>query len=387
MAGTNPMRQSMRTPAMQQGVIAKKAHLDWVHVEEAMRNGEDPMVGQNAYPGGSKDVHHDVMPGDIIIGFKNVRADSNGFNELGIAALNGMDMERYDSHRDAEDDTYFIGIATTEYRVSDPMGDSRAQDPESGFAMVGYGTATTVNNGPHALYPNQFVAYKYPQSKLNQQIRSETDDILFGKENHLARPGQFWGKIQPVLVPFDYTDFGLHYDDAFVRMGLPQSKGGIKDISFQEMMWKRVNRAGDGSRVAGLQEETHGHFWSTVNLILAVCEANPNKTGETLRQEIASLMESPGAANKAAQDAARTLVIDIFKRAYHTSINGASKSVQLPGGVSESYKKLRSLGSILHSGHVLGNWYSKASKVIGKVSELSLPGETANLVLGHAAFI
>lgn len=393
MYGTNPMRQSMRTPAMQQGVIAKKAHMDWVHVEEAMRNGEDGAVADKCYPSGAKDVHHDIMPGDIIIAFKNVRNDSAGFNELGFTALNGMDTNRYMDHREMEDDVYFVGIATTEYRVSDPMGDSRAQDPDSGFAMVGMGTATTVNNGPQPLYPNNFVAVRFPQSYLNMNLPADENEIKFGKPNHLARPGQFMGKIQPVLVPFDYSDFGVHYDSAHALMTIPQSNGGIKDMSFEEMLRRRVSYAGDGARMSGAQEEAMGHFWSTLNMILAITESFTDATtiGQ-IKAKFAPLADATTPGDIAKRPAAQLEVANIFRRAYYTSVSGGKDEVTKagatrPGEAGPGAEKLRKLGSTLHSGHVMGNWFSKASKVIGRVSELSLPGETANIVLGHASFI
>lgn len=379
----NPMRQSIRTPIMSMGVIPGKVHLDWVHVEEAMRNAEDAHTAQDCYPGGSKDVNHDVMPGDLSIGWKDVRDPMGGFNELGFVSLNGFYMGGNKTQREAEDSVYPQGIVTTECRVSDPMGNSSAQDPDHGYALVKAGTAPTLNNGPKMIFSNNFVAMRFPPSALNDFISTSDNDNKWGNgTNQRARMGTFSSQIRPELVPFDYTDFSLHYDSAYAAMKRTSSKNGIQDISLANMLARRQGSYADVPHFSAEQEEAIGHYWSLVNIIAAIVES-----GETAQNLLTRALDANGVHND---------VANIFQRAFYSSINNADagnvktkreeKIADLntsDPSKSVSYRKLRALGSTLHSGHVMGNYYSKTSKIIGKSMNGAGPSETMDLLLGH----
>jgi hypothetical protein len=371
----NPMRQSLRTPIMSMGVIPSKVHLDWVHVEEAMRNAEDPNTAPNSYPGGSKDVNHDVMPGDLSIGWKDVRDPMGGFNELGFVSLNGFYMGGGKTHREAEDSVYVQGVAVTECRVSDPMGNSSTQDPDHGYAIVKAGTAPTLNNGPKQIFPNNFVAARFPPSMLNTFMGTEDNDNKFESgTNQRARMGTFASQIRPELVPFDYTDFHIHYDSAHAAMLRSQTANGISDISLDEMLKRRKGFNSDVPQLSAEQEEAIGHYWSLVNILAAI-----NESGETVSTLVAAATQ-PGAQ-------VQPKIVDIFKRAFYRSISldvdDAKNSVEAVAGSNPSYRSLRQLGSTLHSGHVMGNYYSKTSKIIGKSMNNAGPSETMDLLLGH----
>jgi len=367
------MRQGIRTPIMSMGVIPGKVHLDWVHVEEAMRNAEDPATAQDCYPGGSKDVNHDVMPGDLSIGWKDVRDPMGGFNELGFVSLNGFYMSGEKTQREAEDSVYPQGIVTTECRVSDPMGNSSAQDPDHGYAIVKAGTAPTLNNGPKQIFPNNFVAVRFPPSKLNTFMGTEDNDNKFESgTNQRARAGTFASQIRPELVPFDYTDFHIHYDSAHAAMGRGKNANGIKDITLDEMLRRRKGFNSDVPRFSAEQEEAIGHYWSMVNLLAAIAES-----GET----VSTLVTAATKPDAKVDDR----IVAIFHRAFYRSMSrGNVEKVETEvKAKSDSYKALRQLGSTLHSGHVMGNYYSKTSKIIGKSMNSAGPSETMDLLLGH----
>lgn len=371
----NPMRQSIRTPIMSMGVIPGKVHLDWVHVEQAMRNAEDAHTAQECYPGGSKDVNHDVMPGDLSIGWKDVRDPMGGFNELGFVSLNGFYMGGNKTQREAEDSVYPQGIVTTECRVSDPMGNSSAQDPDHGYALVKAGTAPTLNNGPKMIFPNNFVAMRFPPSALNTFMSTSDNDNKWGNgTNQRARMGTFSSQIRPELVPFDYTDFSIHYDSAYAAMKRTSAKNGIQDISLESMLARRQGSYADVPQFSAEQEEAIGHYWSLVNIIAAIVESE--KTAEQL---LTAVLTDSSTVN--------TDVLNVFKLAFYSSINnGAEETKTLREKIfntNPNYKKLRALGSTLHSGHVMGNYYSKTSKIIGKSMNGAGPSETMDLLLGH----
>lgn len=366
---------------MSMGVIPGKVHLDWHHVEEAMRNGEDGNIGAECYPGGSKDVNHDVMPGDLSIGWKEVRDPTGGFNELGFVSLNGLHMGQFTSQREAEDSVYPQGIVTTECRVSDPMGNSSTQDPDHGYALVKAGTVPTLNNGPKAIFPNNFIAMRFPPSMFNKYLKLTKGDNEWGSAtNHRARMGTFASQIRPELVPFDYTDFHIHYDSARAAMELNKEQNGIMNMPLDDVLRRRKGYLSDVPQLSAEQEEAIGHYWGLVNIVLAVLE---EQASSRTKIEPAGLLGTPN-----------TIVINIFKRAFHTSVMSDNK-VGVQTGIENAvsalaeesqkaaYKELRKLGSTLHSGHVMGNYYSKTSKIIGKSLNSAGPSETLDLLMGH----
>lgn len=374
----NPLRQGMRTPIMSMGVIAGKVHPDTGHIQQCMANADDPNIAKECYPGGGKDVHHDILPGDFSIGEKCVRDFSNGFNELGFVAVNGLYTGNYNTHREMQSNFYPQGVAVTECRTSNPMDNPMAQDPDHGYAIVKAGTVPTLNNGPYTLYPNTFVSLRFPPSNLFDKQAETTGDIKFGDSNHRARTGTFPGQLRPELVPFDYTDFAIHYDSAYHLMGIPQSKGGISDISFADVLRKRKAYVDDSSQFSCEAEEAVGHYYGALNFAKAMLEELQAK-GKSVADAKATLDKF--ASNDAADiKEVNTLVRSIFLRAYPTSIQNAG--AQKPD-MQTAEGQLRALGSTFHSGHVMGNHYDKVSWVVGKAMSSAGPSETLDLLLGH----
>jgi hypothetical protein len=363
----NPMRQSMRAPVMGTGIIPGKVHLDWGHVQQCMANADDANLAKDCYPGGGKDVHHDVMPGDFSFGEKCVRDHSNGFNELGMVAVNGIYTGNFMTHREMESNYYPQGVAVTECRVSNPMDNPMAQDPDHGYAIVKAGTVPTINNGPFTLYPNTFVMLRFPPSQLYGNLNRVSEDIQFGSGNHRARLGTFPGQLRPELVPFDYTDFNIHYDSAYHLMGITQSKGGISDIKFEDVRRNRKAYVDDSSKYSAEQEEALGHFYGTLNLILAY-------------QQVAAEGGKVADWEKFDADDTKAFVRKVFLYAYQSSIQASGQPAI---NAATNAGKLRPLGATFHSGHVMGNYYDKCSKIVGKPLNASGPSETLDLMLGH----
>lgn len=377
MSAENPMRQSMRTPTMSIGQIPGKVHLDWLHVREAMENGDDPRIGLTCYPGGSKDVNHDVMPGDLSIGYKCARADTGGFNELGFVSLAGLDTSAYLTHREMEDNFYAQGFAVTMCRVSDPMNDPMSPDPDHGYTVVKAGTVPTTNNGPMPFYPNQLVAWRFGPSRLSLPSSVGENDIPFGGINHRARQGTFQSQIRPELVPFDYTDFQIHYDSAYNLMSRNKTVGGIADLSFQETLDRRTVYSEDGTRMTLEQEEAAGHYWGTVNLVLAALEvlgANGITTIVDAQTRIQGALTQPGVND---------LVRKIFANAYRSDIVAFNDGDVINAPAAGNAQKLRGLASVFHSGHVMGNFYSKTTKIVGKSMNYAAPTETVDMLAQH----
>lgn len=376
----NPMRQSMRTPIMSMGVIPGKVHLDWLHVREAMENAEDGSIANRCYPGGSKDVNHDVMPGDLSIGYKCARSDTGGFNELGFVSLAGLHVGDYETHREMEDNFYAQGFVVTECRVSDPMHDPMSQDPDHGYAIVKAGTVPTTNNGPFPLYPNQLVCMRFPPSPLLKAPKLDENDIEFGKINHRARQGTFQSQIRPELVPFEYTDFQIHYDSAYNLMNRSKTGGGISDLSFADTERLRKSYVGDSTKMTLEQEEAAGHYWGTVNLVLAALEVF-SASGTTMAAALAEVQTATTRAD------VHPVIRRIFANAYQADIFGVSiadeAEINKISKPTDSNLLLRRHASAYHSGHIMGNFYSKCSKIVGRSMNYAGPSDTVDMLAQH----
>lgn len=380
----NPMRQSMRTPIMSMGVIPGKVHLDWLHVREAMENAEDGSIANRCYPGGSKDVNHDVMPGDLSIGYKCARSDTGGFNELGFVSLAGLHVGDYETHREMEDNFYPQGFVVTECRVSDPMRDPMSQDPDHGYAIVKAGTVPTLNNGPFPLYPNQLVCMRFPPSPLLKAPKLDENDIEFGKINHRARQGTFQSQIRPELVPFEYTDFQIHYDSAYNLMNRSKTGGGISDLSFADTERLRKSYAGDSTKMTLEQEEAAGHYWGTVNLVLAALEVLSTLKSPTNVGLPMTVAEALTAVQKATTDpGVHPVIRRIFAQAYQADIFGFNPEDTPFDSSGAENKALRRHASAYHSGHIMGNFYSKCSKIVGRSMNYAGPSDTVDMLAQH----
>jgi hypothetical protein len=185
--------------------------------------------------------------------------------------------------------------------------------------------------------------------------------------------GTFSSQIRPELVPFDYTDFSIHYDSAYAAMKQTKFKNGIQDISLANMLARRQGSYADVPHFSAEQEEAIGHYWSLVNIIAAIVES-----GETAENLLTRALDATGVHND---------VLKVFQLAFYSSINNGDKDTSNDrtnkGKTDANYKNLRALGSTLHSGHVMGNYYSKTSKIIGKSMNGAGPSETMDLLVGH----
>jgi hypothetical protein len=228
------------------------------------------------------------------------------------------------------------------------------------------------------LYPNMLVAWRFAPSRLMPvgKINSEVD-IEFGAINHRARQGTFQSQIRPELVPFDYTDFQIHYDSAYNLMTKNSSVGGIADMSFKDTIDRRRAYVGDGSKMTLEQEEAAGHYWGTVNLLVAAIEvlttAGIDLAGA--KTQLEGALTAKGVS---------PLVRKIFANAYRNDIVGFEVDDKPPAtALGDNVLALRRLGSTFHSGHVMGNFYSKTTKILGKSMNYAGPSETLDMMAQH----
>ena len=132
MSDWNPMQQNLNNPVSRLGIVPGKAQPDWYLIRQGQANADDPTLAAECYPGGAKEINHDIMPGDLSFGRKCIRNHSQAAgepNEVGVVSLAGIWHPETESHRSLEDGFYLQGVVVTECRVSDPMGNPGATDP------------------------------------------------------------------------------------------------------------------------------------------------------------------------------------------------------------------------------------------------------------------
>jgi hypothetical protein len=421
----NVMLQGMMNPIMSVGVIPGKCQADWTWIQEAMANADDPATAQNCIPGGAKDVNHDIMPGDLSFGLKQVRnpAMMEGEpNELGIVSMSGLDTSLYSSARSIEDQFYFQGFVATPCRVSGHHMDESTNDPDHGYATVRAGTCNTINNGTKTFYPGQYITTQMPAWKDKTSYGNEYTDPENPSVNQLARMGTPNGQWKWEVVPFDYTDFSLQLTSAYATMRFPSGSPynpGIANMLFADFF--KVDYLAEVPSYSTEAEEASGHKYGCIGTVLAGVETlahlgyitinnaltplNTPDEKKVASEKVRDMSAKLGLWNKEEQSAdaldflkifANIHMADLFEGAKHVqdakkhfqeafgkSVEEVGKSALYGNDTTQNYLKLRAQLSKFTSGHLVGNWYSKTSKIVGKCLNVAAPSDTMHVMAGH----
>ena len=367
---SNPMLQGGMNPVMRLGVIPGKAHPDIAYIRECQANAENSYIASDCYPGGAKDINHDIMPGDIILGRKCVRNSqvNNGeMNELGIASLAGTELPGGYSMQWLDDQFYFVGMAVTECRQSDPFGNPRAQDPDSGFATIKVGTVSVINNNVEKpFYAGDLVCWRCPRRNDEHQRA-----VAQG-----ARMGTVASQIKPELYPFDYTDGTASIHAAVVNIAATKAQQGISDIPFQEF----VSRDGRGidTEFAGYNEAQETA--AAMKYAIAGILQGALDSGVTLQKTIDEMLDSNNAAG---QNNFADLIQKIFQHSFVMGQNTAGTKLYASSSLDDKKKKLREMTGQFFSNFSHGAWAHKTGNIIGRALAYSAPGDTLHVMLGH----
>lgn len=375
-------------PMMEQGIIAGKCTLDWHAISERMRNADDPGIAQFVYPGGSHEQHHYAMVGDISMGLKEVRNNNvmeGEPNELGTTSLAGEEtVNKFTSMRAFEDQYYFQGFVASEQGLNDELQLGSGDDPSQGYAIVRAG-AKSVANGPEMVFPGQYMYVSAPAVKS--------------------------GKHHWELRPFDYTDFDLEIIGALDAITLPKSDGGISDMSFNDFF--RNDGIKEAFSYTCAQEEAAGLKYGTLGAVLVgvqyLIDNGLLRSGEDFsreqnkdlgRAETVKIANALGLWSKDANEQApmRGLLEKIFAGvrpdpnkerdgiATGANFKTASQLLSTPNSDNDSainYAKLRLSLSLFTHAHLVGSWYHKTSKIVGRALNNAGPNETLHGLWGH----
>lgn len=422
---TDSNRMVQKTSTMGAGIISGKAHLDMDWIAEAMANGDDR--SRVSYPGGSKEENHDAMPGYMSFGLKCVRSDGN---ELGVVSVAGLCTDEYSSQRSMEAQWYFQGFVTTEQRVSGHHMDANTQDNNNGYATIRVGLANTTNNGPFMLYAGQLACYRMPPGPFftgKRQIGDVAADMST-QINQRARNGDPNTMWRWELVPFDHRDFTMYTAGALATITMPSSQdgGGISDKPFSEFFrWQGVTEV---PTVSHEQEEGGGRKYGFIGAGLAFVETLAAAGLITINTDAIEDNVEPALFNYRPEDAIAVRQLakkiglwetmdavkaeqSIYYKALvnmffadlpdydeversKSNISGlyGGKTIneigrqQTVGNDSDAnYGKLRVHLSRFTDGALMGAWYDKTSKIIGRACNTTAPGDMAHILAGHTA--
>lgn len=390
------MRRDRMNPMMEQGIIVNKCFLDWHRIQQLERNDSDPHMAQSVYPGGSKLINHNAMPGLMSMGLKNVRnyeVMHGEPNELGTVSVAGDEVPDR-NQRAYEDQFYFQGFVVTEDQATNPL-DLNSDGPNSGYTTVRCGAYSTVNNGRHPLYPGQFVIWQAP---------SIEDNVGRARDGRSYNPSLNWE-----MAPFDYTDFGLELNGALYWMKTASTDGGIQGMPFHRFF--ETYGMPDVPAYTCAQEETAGLKYGMVGAVLAglavlverglvqisTPAAAPNRAAA--EAQVSTLADTIGLWANAPPVAGPNVWLDIVKRIFEADdlenppSDHGGKTLQQWGNMTlpnsdnptNNYWKLRAHLSKFTCAHLVGAWYHKTSKIIGRPLNASNPGETIHGLWGHFA--
>ena len=424
-ADRNPMLQNLNNPVPNLGVISGKCRLDYFFIAECQANAEGGEAG--CYPGGGNDINHDAMPGDSSFGLKCVRSVDvmeGEPNELGIVSLAGICRANYSCHRSMEDQFYWQGFVATESRLTNALN-SNTSDPDHGYATIRVGTVSTINNGPFTMYPGMFICWRFPKTDAAGQLEDTQRSGDNQTINLRARGGTPSTQFRPELVPFDYTDFQTQIAGGVAVAAASKNETttpGICDVPFEQFFV--LDGIVDAPAYMPDQETAAGYKYGKLGISFAAIEtlakagyitvaepkfdATTGKPTATAAPSLTAVEISTRVERMAAhigmwsttygeQQVIRDILANMYFRELpvsHADGNAARKAFETYANASSQqiakkwvkkgqlnyeqlcYQKLRVMVSHFDSAALVGSWFSKTSKVIGRCLNVATPTGT-----------
>ena len=406
----DPRAQGLYNPVAQQGPIVGKAFPDAELIEQFKANASDPGVAKQVYPNGNMSRVHDIMPNHFVFGYREMYTSEFGdAEERGIQGVAGLNYATFGSHRAMEDAFYFLGVATT------PQRDSSDQDPQHGFATLRAGTISVPNNGPQVIYAGQHVTYRFPLTKKSGGLTSEQMDRVLRGTTAGDVPTQY----MPEIIPFDPTDYNIQIAAGYANMFMSQNQAGqtgSADVPFEQAFNANAEDKLDSLQELGMAMKygdlgkvlrgievlvRHGVLEVTGNIKLDeqldaadfargrdaaaglastmdLFETKPQGTGKVVQQNIlgAIYMRAlyQGNARRLLEE---KKITDDMGMSFEEIMTNPSKTTEV------RMAKLAALIPDMSFAAITNAWYSKTSKIVGKATKSSAPGDTLDLMLGH----
>lgn len=399
MDGSNPLTYGGRNPTMGIGIIPGKVFMHWEWIEQAQENAVDPLVRAECYPGAENDRNFDAMPGKLSMGLKYMRTydvASGEPNELGIVTPAGLCTRGFSSKRSILGQFYPQGFVATPCRKSAHHMDANVYDPDQGYAIIRDGLTNTINNGDYVMTPGM-------------PIMVTLDDIPKNLESGIPE----WK-----LTPFDYSEFGLHYQDALAIVKTPSGAygtGGISNLPFSTFF--STDGHNEAPSYSCDQEEAAGHFYSKAGIGLAFVETlarlgyitiNPGQPvagaeNANASRQTMDLANAIGLWNESKEKTVMSTALAEMFFMDITSTDSTAQRGRIEGLLTEgnlrtvglrpvvgndptaNYIALRMNLSTFDSARIIGNWYAKTSMIVGKCVATAAPQHTLHIVAGTNA--
>lgn len=423
---SNRMRQ--KTSSMGAGIISAKGFLDRDLIADWMAQAANKNIW--TYPGGNREENHDANPGDMSMGLKNIRTDQyteGGGSQLGVVGIGGLAPELFPSHRSMEGQFYFQGFCATSERVGKHHMDANTMETGNGYAMIDAGVANAPNNGPYMLYAGQLAMWRIPPM-YDEHVRPLEGNPIADQRivNQRNRNGAPTGQFKFELVPFDARDMTMYTAGAIANMAQIEgnyAEGGIDHVIFAKFF--EFQGISDTPSVSCEAEEAGGRKFGfcgaglafvetlaqrgyiTINVAKKDDQGKDEKKATSVRvQQLADeiglwkindaskMPAVPPVWYEAVQnmffmDAINTSTIQEikanFERAFGKRPEDAGTAPLVGNNAEGNYQKLRVHLSRFTDGSLIGSWYDKASKIVGRAANTTAPGDMAHIVARHSA--
>jgi len=432
MTDRNPMLQNLNNPVAGLGIVPGKGLLDDNEVHHRQRNARNPMRAAFCYPGGDDPINHNIEVGDLLFGKRGQRdvEEMDGEpNELVTGSVSGLCWDDYNTHDAMEEDYYFVGVAAGDESLERPF--DGGTDGRGGHGTIRVGTVSVINTGNKTFYPGDLVMWKYPDcgntpgSSFYNKMRmgSRNMSIVDGGDpdnpgiNMRARYGQEITKFRPEIVPFNPTDFSIQLGGVFSTMFLPMSEGGVSDVPFNNLLSNTADYQG-GTDLTLAQESglsyKHGLLGvfsallecCVLNGIVELREPEDNTPLPKAKQANAiteSVLKKMGAFSTDSSE--QGILIDGMSDVFLKHIGGADAlqeaalkrfvdsfgsnpydvAVVTPDSTNieqmHARMRLNAVGNLTRG--ISKTVDSKRSKIIGRCTSASAPGDTTDILLGH----
>lgn len=413
------MRQ--KTSSMGAGIISGKGFLDRDLIAEWMANADNKNL--RTYPGGSRDENHDANPGAMSMGLKCVRTDQHtegSGSQLGVVGIGGLARDHFVSHRSMEGQFVFQGFCATSERVGKHHMDANTMETGNGYATIQAGVANAPNNGPHMIYANDLLCWQIPAlgDLYGHHRPMEGNEIIdSGIINQRNRNGDPSGQFRFELAPFDPRDMTMHTAGAIANMGITSDSvndGGIQGMKFSEFF--EFEGSSDTPQVSCQAEEAAGRKFGYTGVGLSFVETLAQRGWITINQApvaVNDTIEISRRVQKLSGDIGLwdtsvpvetpiwyeaiqnmffmnafgapnvTEIKQNFTGAFGKSPKDAGLASIEGNNPDSNYQKLRVHLSRFTDGALIGSWYDKLSKIVGRAQNTGAEGDMIHVITGQ----
>lgn len=413
-----------RNPDMQQGIISGKVLPDYDLIDEFRANDAAPALRKGSFPNGQNDMMHNIMPGDMLIGMRHVRAGDRSetgtdFMECGVPSVSGYHYKSHISQAEVEGMFYWLGHAVTESRILNPNDPGRADASNQAVGTVKAGVHTVPWRSYTQGYKGDRVYWHLPRiPKFFPPARSKRDGD-YAPDVYV--PGTIPEQSCPMYGPFDPCDVSIYLAAAFSAMSVGKSMAGISDIPYRDALPRSV-ALGTGHCWSPIQETALALKFGLTGMMLTMVQVLIKRgllgvsgdyqptdgVDDTSLDKVTWLAEQLGLFNGGGEEDVPSEVLmealaavlfphlapteqlqqqaqADFEKQADKLFYEVSRSEPVSGdriANTEVYNHMRTRHVDLHFGGINNVWDQKTSRIVGILLSDASPGEDATIAFG-----